>query len=282
MDVILNVYDLPELGVTNSRLIGMGAGFYHSGLQVGDMEYSFSPSGITRTRPLLPDFGRVRDQIAMGRYEGTREELAAIVHTLQTSDYAAGTYNVVHKNCNDFSEDFCALLLPATTSEGGSAVSVPDWINRAARIGRSVLPLSAGAPRDASSAAGGAGTTKEEALPMMGNVAPPTLRGAKLVGTSASSCGSTLKGNGSTVTTTASIERAVESGNTGGKGVWGFFSSFFGDSSSSASAPIPTANHADTTATTTTAHQPKGRGKTEAQKRALEKLVAAQSKANGK
>ena len=35
MDVVLNVYDLPDQEATNSRLSGIGAGFYHSGVQVG-------------------------------------------------------------------------------------------------------------------------------------------------------------------------------------------------------------------------------------------------------
>jgi len=35
MDVVLNVYDLPDQEATNNRLLGVGAGFYHSGVQVG-------------------------------------------------------------------------------------------------------------------------------------------------------------------------------------------------------------------------------------------------------
>ena len=35
MDVVLNVYDLPDQEATNNRLSGIGTGFYHSGVQVG-------------------------------------------------------------------------------------------------------------------------------------------------------------------------------------------------------------------------------------------------------
>jgi len=35
MEVVLNVYDLPEQEAANNRLSGIGAGFYHSGVQVG-------------------------------------------------------------------------------------------------------------------------------------------------------------------------------------------------------------------------------------------------------
>ena len=33
--MVLNVYDLPDQEATNNRLLGVGAGFYHSGVQVG-------------------------------------------------------------------------------------------------------------------------------------------------------------------------------------------------------------------------------------------------------
>ncbi len=103
----------------------------------GDMEYSFSVSGIQRTRPLLPDFGRVREQLSMGQYTGDRDELAEVISTLSSSsaggDYRAGTYNVITRNCNDFSDTLCMLLV---------SQSIPEWVNRAARIGRNVLPTS--------------------------------------------------------------------------------------------------------------------------------------------
>ena len=104
---------------------------------IGDMEYSFSVSGIQRTRPLLPEFGRVREQIMMGRYTGSRDDLAEVIRLLSSTsaggDYTAGSYNVVTRNCNDFSQALCMLLV---------SQNIPDWVNRAARIGRNVLPTS--------------------------------------------------------------------------------------------------------------------------------------------
>jgi hypothetical protein len=139
MQVILNVYDLPEQGRTNDRLSGLGAGFYHSAVLVGPengvMEYSFSDRGISRARPLhtMESSMQVREAILIGQYNGTISELSEVVQILRSTTFTVGTYNVIHKNCNDFSEAFCQMLCQT---------SIPSWVNRAARVGRNVIPAS--------------------------------------------------------------------------------------------------------------------------------------------
>lgn len=168
MEVVLNVYNLPDQQTTNARLQGIGLGLFHSGVQVCDMEYSFSMSGVQRTRPLLPEFGTIRQQISLGSYTGTREQLADVIQTLSTQDFSRGSYDMLSRNCNDFSNALCQRLLN---------VSIPDWVNRAARIGRNVLPdgVARATNQSPSSAA------SDEVFAMPGVVKAPTLP-VKVVG----------------------------------------------------------------------------------------------------
>ena len=46
--IILNVYDLHPM---NENLIGVGLGFYHSGLEIHGSEYSFGEAGIFQNTP---------------------------------------------------------------------------------------------------------------------------------------------------------------------------------------------------------------------------------------
>jgi len=46
--VVINVYDLHK---SNQYLFPMGTGFYHTGVQVGDVEYCFSMGGISNINP---------------------------------------------------------------------------------------------------------------------------------------------------------------------------------------------------------------------------------------
>eukprot|EP01032_Pedospumella_encystans_P018387 gene18387-20932_t len=63
LQIVLNIYDIHQ---SNSVLYSVGAGFYHTGVEVNGYEYSFSPSGVLRTRPRLPEFGTLREQLTMG------------------------------------------------------------------------------------------------------------------------------------------------------------------------------------------------------------------------
>jgi hypothetical protein len=167
MDVVVHVYDLPEQERTNEAMVGLGAGFFHTGVLVGDMEYSFSMIGVVRTRPLLPDFGRFRERVEIGRYTGSTTDLAEKIRELSSGDFRRGLYNVVHKNCNDFSEALCQTLLQK---------SIPDWINRAARMGRNVIPASAAEKMQQQQQ-----QQQQNSFIMPGKVAEPTLKGVKTV-----------------------------------------------------------------------------------------------------
>jgi hypothetical protein len=130
VSVYLNVYDLPEQEANNEALSGVGVGFFHSGVEIhtergSRYEYSFSTVGIQRTVPQLPGFGHLREQIFMGRVDGDLGHITSTVNALGRVDFRPGMYNIVHRNCNHFSDAF----LTATVDK-----NIPDWVNRAANL----------------------------------------------------------------------------------------------------------------------------------------------------
>lgn len=135
--VILHVYDLPDCESTNRWLFSVGLGVYHTGLEVGGMEFSFSDQGIVKCAPMRcpappredgePRFLNLRQSIELGVFHGSANEVSQVVRSLR-EDFAPGTYHVVSKNCNAFSNAFSERLI---------GVSIPRWVNRlAATAGR--------------------------------------------------------------------------------------------------------------------------------------------------
>ena len=75
----------------------------------------------------------------IGVYIGGRSGIDRIVDSLK-DDFPEGSYNVVLRNCNHFSEAFCAILLPE--------IAFPGNINRVAKIG-SLVPCLFGSSLEA-------------------------------------------------------------------------------------------------------------------------------------
>mmetsp|Transcript_6182 Transcript_6182/g.9322 ORF Transcript_6182/g.9322 Transcript_6182/m.9322 type:complete len:220 (+) Transcript_6182:18-677(+) len=132
MNVTVNVYDLPGQTTTNNNLYPLGLGFYHSGVQINEYEYSFSETGVCRTRPLLPAYGTLRAQLSMGQFNGSAADILIIINRLRNNTFKPEAYDILRCNCNHFSEAFCIELL---------GVSLPDWLNRAASLGNTVTPV---------------------------------------------------------------------------------------------------------------------------------------------
>lgn len=129
--VKLNVYDLHD---GNNMLHSIGAGFYHSGIEVNGYEYSFSPSGVSRTSPRLPVFGTFREQIVIGEIQGGMTTFNTALNSIRRR-FEPGAYHIVSLNCNHFTDALCWELFQQ---------HIPEWINRVARVGSSLLGSAAG------------------------------------------------------------------------------------------------------------------------------------------
>lgn len=120
IDVILNVYDL----IDQTPLC---CGFFHTGVEILGCEYSFGQGGgVYECTPKSAPDGRFRESIVMGTIESTSIARSALDRV--RPDFPGDGYNLVFKNCNDFSTAYVKACLNGT--------NIPGWINRLARMGR--------------------------------------------------------------------------------------------------------------------------------------------------
>ncbi|KAJ4457371.1 putative pppde peptidase family [Paratrimastix pyriformis] len=127
--VYLNVYHLLPQG--QEVKLPFGIGLYHSGVQVGGVEYAFGGgagecTGVWSQTPRQnPPNARFKEQILIGSTAKTSAEVDAVLDSMRR-EYPSNTYHITGRNCNSFSADLCKRL---------TGKSIPGWVNRAAQIG---------------------------------------------------------------------------------------------------------------------------------------------------
>lgn len=142
LPVHVNVYDIHA---SNAYLSPIGAGFYHTGVEIDGWEYSFSSSGVNRTRPRLESFGQIKEHMLMGAYHGSMNELRKHISELSKDRFRPGSYQITSLNCNHFSDALVFVLV---------GEHLPAWINRMANLGSYVLPATAAKASDSMPAPG--------------------------------------------------------------------------------------------------------------------------------
>ena len=101
-------------------------GAYHTGVEIAGQEYSFSMEGISAGLPKRCPAGvTYHSQIEMGR---TSKNVHSTIQNMR-SRFPQGSYDILTKNCNVFSEALCKELV---------GKSIPSWINRLARTGNKI------------------------------------------------------------------------------------------------------------------------------------------------
>lgn len=143
--VSVNVYDL--LGGPGATLVQAitSCGCYHSGVEVGGVEYSYgavmeNPSGeplpadltgmwSQKPRQLPADFAlssaRFREAIQVGTLRCTRIELRRKIKALEL-EWLAADYDVLRRNCNHFAARACEVF---------ETKAPPAWVNQLAEKG---------------------------------------------------------------------------------------------------------------------------------------------------
>lgn len=109
---------------------------YHSGLEVYGVEYVFGGgpgggSGVTLQRPRVPPPGSgwtFYQSAEVAPLRASKDEVQRIVQELK-AEFAAGSYDLVSRNCNHFSD----ALSKRICGQG-----IPSWINALAGIGSSL------------------------------------------------------------------------------------------------------------------------------------------------
>jgi len=143
--VILNVYDLHE---SNDQLYALGLGLYHSGVQVGGLEWTFAGgAGIYSDDP-RGAAAKYRESFDMGEFAGSSRDMDIILDDLRRK-FVPNSYHLLTQNCNCFAEDFCQRLL---------GKSIPGFVNRLANLGsmvQCILPPSLTEGGDPTQSGGG-------------------------------------------------------------------------------------------------------------------------------
>lgn len=126
--VFLNIYDLSPM---NKYLRFLTLGLYHSAVEIDGNEISFGGgsqpiggSGIFIGDPLY----KQNYPLIETRFVGTiksKSQIDKVINELE-STFMSDQYNVMKKNCNHFTEEFCYRLLKK---------HIPSYINRLAKIG---------------------------------------------------------------------------------------------------------------------------------------------------
>ncbi|CBN75008.1 conserved unknown protein [Ectocarpus siliculosus] len=150
--VQLNVYDLHE---SNSWLQHIGLGAYHSGLEIGGVEYTFSEAGVAQHPPrqIAGDGVSFKTTEVLGDFIGTMPDVRRILNGLKAEGFAEGEYDVIRNNCNHFCDELAFAL---------TGKRIPPWVNRAATIA-TWAGLGESKKEGANDKKGGAGTAASSA-----------------------------------------------------------------------------------------------------------------------
>lgn len=188
MDIRLNVYDLPNAARTNAMLNTLGIGLFHSGVEINNVEYSFSAAGISRTTPRLPEFGVFKESIVIGRFTGSINDVYLVIDRLRAAPFRVGAYDLISLNCNSFSDALCFALVDK---------HIPEWVNRAANIAASIAPADSSSSSSFSSGSGllpalGTVSSKSPIFGVKPPVAVPAPAPAAAPAAAASSSGSSI------------------------------------------------------------------------------------------
>lgn len=127
MKVFVNVYDLHH---TNDYSYYVGIGIFHSGVEIGDKEYSFgghefSYTGVFDITPRTAYGAKFRETHYLGDLHITPRELQRVIDEL-SDEFPGNSYHPLTRNCNTFSNELCMRLLKT---------GIPSYVNRLANVG---------------------------------------------------------------------------------------------------------------------------------------------------
>jgi hypothetical protein len=173
--VVLNVYDLSP---ANGWLHAVGLGAFHTGLVVHGKEHTFSRDGVFDHAPRGAPGVPLRCAVRLGEVRMSARQVQDVVSDMRGDpDWRPGTYDLLTKNCNDFSAELARRLLGADR--------VPGWVNRLSVLGgccSCLVPREHrdGRPPDASGLGGASGGRRgwRAAGASSARVAPPSFGGS--------------------------------------------------------------------------------------------------------
>jgi len=124
LEVYLNIYKLDLLLPVNA---------YHSAIEIAGLEYAYGANvGVYACQPGEGYGARnmlLKEKKLLGHVKTSSEDIYQLMRTLARSEYyAPRSYDLLNRNCNDFTED-CAHILKVKGQQ-------PYYVNALARSGR--------------------------------------------------------------------------------------------------------------------------------------------------
>ncbi|KAI8069292.1 PPPDE putative peptidase domain-containing protein [Gongronella butleri] len=132
-EVFVNVYDMLQPSfLTAVGYYALGIGIYHSGVEICGKEYCFGGhefkdiTGVFAVEAKVGPPGLLfKQSISIGHTRLSDEQIQQVIHDI-SKEYVGPTYNLLTRNCNHFTDEFCHRL---------TGKHAPSWINRAAKLG---------------------------------------------------------------------------------------------------------------------------------------------------
>jgi len=104
-------------------------GLFHVGVEVKGREWSFGHcpvgTGVASATPRNQLGHNFRETVSLLPTKLSQEEIQAVLVALK-EEYSGFSYNIFHRNCCHFADDFCQRL---------AVGRVPEWVYRLATIG---------------------------------------------------------------------------------------------------------------------------------------------------
>ncbi|XP_060522161.1 uncharacterized protein LOC132699459 isoform X2 [Cylas formicarius] len=111
--VELYIYDLSRgcAPSVSQKLLGKRIdGIWHTSIVVYDREYFFGSSGVESCNPGATALGPPKDIKLLGETQVTHAIFLDYLTGLSQTSYSPSSYNLLHHNCNNFSEDIAQFL----------------------------------------------------------------------------------------------------------------------------------------------------------------------------
>jgi hypothetical protein len=124
--VVLHIYDLGQ-GYTNEIGHPFGLGFYHTGLQIYDCEFSYGANGAFTNEPQRAYGVIFRESRIVGVTDKSPSQIQQLAAQV-AAEFDKEGYHFRQRNCNHYSKALAESIL-------GKQCKYPNWVNRMAQIG---------------------------------------------------------------------------------------------------------------------------------------------------
>jgi len=140
--VLVRVYDLGQTFMTRwHNELTRSYGAFHTGVEVYGREWSFGmtfddySTGVTWNAPKMNHDHSYRETLSMGYTTMSRKQVDKLIEEMKIK-WKGCSYNMLSKNCHNFSDEFCFRL---------GVARLPAWVNDLAYTGAEAVEFLDGA-----------------------------------------------------------------------------------------------------------------------------------------